>query len=221
MTTNNIETPEALEAVAAAPVTSKKSFLQRTPKWALISVPVLAVALVGYGLKTGTLQEVGTRVSAAITNVAPTMTQAPATQDKLTVAREAFAAGDMNKAIENYRAFVAGNPTDIAARGELGNVYYTVGAQAEAAQSFFEVATMSIEKNELEVAESLMPAISEGNPQLAYQLGDKLFEAHVRVADIRATELNRQFEADRQKFDQQMQQSMLQQNAQQAQPQQG
>jgi thioredoxin-like negative regulator of GroEL len=221
MTTNNIETPEAVEAVAAAPVTSKKSFLQRTSKWALISVPVLAVALVGYGLKTGTLQEMGTRVSAAITKVAPTMAQAPATQDKLTVAREAFAAGDMNKAIESYRAFVAGNPTDIAARGELGNVYYTVGAQAEAAQSFFEVATMSIEKNELEVAESLMPAISEGNPQLAYQLGDKLFEAHVRAADIRAAELNRQFEADKQKFDQQMQQPMQQQNVQQAQPQQG
>lgn len=219
-----MENQTAETPVETAPVTSKKSFLQRTPKWALISVPVLAVALVGYGLKTGTLQEVGTRVSAAITNVAPTMTQASVTQDKLTVAREAFAAGDMNKAIENYRAFVAGNPTDIAARGELGNVYYTVGALAEAAQSFFEVATMSIEKNELEVAESLMPAISEGNPQLAYQLGDKLFEAHVRAADIRAAELNRQFEADKQKFDQQMQQiqqPMLQQNAQQAQPQQG
>jgi alkyl sulfatase BDS1-like metallo-beta-lactamase superfamily hydrolase len=216
-----MENQTAENLVETAPVTNKKSFLQRTPKWALISVPVLAVALVGYGLKTGTLQEVGTRVSAAITNVAPTMTQASVTQDKLTVAREAFAAGDMNKAIESYRAFVAGNPTDIAARGELGNVYYTVGAQAEAAQSFFEVATMSIEKNQLEVAESLMPAISEGNPQLAYQLGDKLFEAHLRASDIRAAELNRQFESEKQKFDLQMQQPMLQQNAQQAQPQQG
>lgn len=196
---------QTVETVEATPVASKKSFLQRTPKWALISVPVLAVALIGYGYKTGALQEIGTQVSTAMTTVAPAMAQS-AGAEKLTAAREAFAAGDMNKAIESYRAFIAANPTDMAARGELGNVFYTVGARAEAAQSFFEVATMAIEKNQLDIAESLMGAVSEGNPMLADQLSEKLFDAHVRASDVRAAELNKQFEADRQKFEEQFKQ---------------
>lgn len=196
--------------VETTAVTTKKSFLQRTPKWALISVPVLAVALIGYGVKTGSLQEIGTKVSAAISTVAPAMAQAAGSQEKLTAAREAFAAGDINKAIESYRAFVASNPTDMAARGELGNVLYTVGARAEAAQSFFEVATMAIEQNQLDIAESLMPAVSEGNPMLADQLSEKLFDAHVRASDVRAAELNKQFEADKQKFEEQLKQDQQQ-----------
>jgi tetratricopeptide (TPR) repeat protein len=203
------QTEATVETVETTPVITKQSFLQRTPKWALISVPVLAVALIGYGFKTGALQEMGSKVSAAITTVAPAMAQSNSAE-KLTAAREAFAAGDVNKAIESYRAFIAGNPTDMAARGELGNVLYTVGARAEAAQSFFEVATMAIEQNQLDIAESLMPAVSEGNPMLADQLSEKLFDAHVRASDVRAAELNKQFEADKQKFEEQLKQDQQQ-----------
>ena len=57
MTTNKIETPEALEAVAAAPAIEPKqsrlaaalAIVQGTPKWVLMAVPAAVIALGGYG----------------------------------------------------------------------------------------------------------------------------------------------------------------------------
>ena len=40
---------------------------------------------------------------------------------------------------------------------------------------------MAIDQNQPEIAEALLPAIIEGNPMLATQLNDKLFEAQVRT----------------------------------------
>lgn len=169
--------------VTATP--QKPTLLQRTPKWALISVPVLAIALLSYGYSSGQLQAATGKASAAIaslttsvsTSVAKATTSVTGSTDQITVARSAFAAGDMNAAIAGYRAHIAANPTDLSAHGELGNVLYTVGALPEAAQAYFDTATMAIEQNHPEVAEALLPAVSEGNPQLANQLSDKLFEA--------------------------------------------
>ena len=84
----------------------------------------------------------------------------------------------MKAAIEGYRAHIAANPADMSAHGELGNVLYTVGALPEAAQAYFDTATMALEQNHPEIAEALLPAVSEGNPQLADQLSDKLFAAY-------------------------------------------
>lgn len=168
------------ESVTATP--QKKTLLQRTPKWALLSVPVIAVALLGYGYSTGHLQEATGKATAAIasltTSVSSSVAKATGSEDKLTVARSAFAAGDMKAAIEGYRAHIAANPADMSAHGELGNVLYTVGALPEAAQAYFDTATMALEQNHPEIAEALLPAVSEGNPQLADQLSDKLFAAY-------------------------------------------
>ncbi len=168
------------ENVTAPP--QKKTLLQRTPKWALISVPVLAVALLSYGYSTGYLQEATGKATAAVasltTSVSSSVAKATGSEDKLTVARSAFAAGDMKAAIEGYRAHIAANPTDMSAHGELGNVLYTVGALPEAAQAYFDTASMALEQNHPEIAEALLPAVSEGNPQLADQLSDKLFAAY-------------------------------------------
>jgi cytochrome c-type biogenesis protein CcmH/NrfG len=87
----------------------------------------------------------------------------------------------MKASIEGYRAFIAANPKDISAHGELGNVLYTAGAFPEASQAYFEAASLAIEQNQIEVAEALVPAVIEGNPMLAHELTGKLFDHQVRT----------------------------------------
>ncbi|HBZ57313.1 MAG TPA: hypothetical protein DEO88_18070 [Syntrophobacteraceae bacterium] len=186
----------------SAPVAKK-----RTSKWVVVGAPVLAVALLAYGYHAGYLQKITGKTTAAVTAYLPGADKPAGTQVKLTLAREAFAAGNINAAIDAYHAFINDNPGDITAHGELGNVYYSAGATVEAARVYFEAASLAIEKGDLDTAEALMPVISEGSPMLANQLSDKLFSAHAKAADQRTAELDRQFEADKQKFDQQMQQS--------------
>ena len=183
------ETIETIEPVAATPAAEpkfepkrKKSLWKRTPKWVVISVPLLAIALFAY--QGGYLKNVGGKASETIAKLTPSFgTAAPAQKagDKLAAARDAFAAGDINAAVAGYRELIAANPNDIAARGELGNVLYTVGAFSEASQAYFEAASLAIEQNQIEVAEALFPAIIEGNPMLASALNDKLFDAQVRA----------------------------------------
>ena len=183
------ETIETIEPVAATPAAEpkfepkrKKSLLKRTPKWVVISVPLLAIALFAY--QGGYLKNVGGKASETIAKLTPSFgTAAPAQKvgDKLAAARDAFAAGDINAAVVGYRELIAAKPNDIAARGELGNVLYTVGAFSEASQAYFEAASLAIEQNQIEVAEALFSAIIEGNPMLASDLNDKLFDAQVRT----------------------------------------
>jgi cytochrome c-type biogenesis protein CcmH/NrfG len=158
---------------------------KRTSKWLMIGVPVAVIAAFAYGYNTGYLQQAAGYVQQAAGKASTTIASyvpgsklhTSSVKDQLVGAREAFAAGDMKAAIEGYQAVIARNPGDMAARGELGNVYYAVGATNEAAQAYFETAKLAIEQNQLEVAEALMPVVSEGNPMLADQLMDKLFEA--------------------------------------------
>lgn len=180
---NQTENTATVDSAATAqPSTPQKTFLQRTSKWALLSVPVVAVALLGYGYSTGYLQQVSNQASAAIAAYVPGAAQAAAgTEESLNVARTAFASGDMNAAIAGYRAHIAANPADMSAHGELGNVLYTVGALDEAAQAYFDTANLALEQSQPEIAEALLPAVSEGNPLLANQLHDKLFEAQMRA----------------------------------------
>jgi hypothetical protein len=183
-TTENVE---FVASEATAPTVEPKktrfasavAFVQRTPKWAMITVPVLAIALLAYN--GGYLQKAGSKASEVIAAMTPSLGTPVSAEDKLTVARSAFAAGDIKGSIDGYRAFIAANPTDISARGELGNVLYTVGAINEASQAFFETANLAIEQNQIEVAEALLPAVSEGNPMLANELNDKLFDHQVRT----------------------------------------
>lgn len=183
---------DGAETVTATPANeqepSRSSSVQRTSKWLTLGIPVLVVALIGYGYSTGHLQQAASKASASIASIAPGMA---GSKDHLTAAREAFAAGEMNAAIAGYRALIASKPDDMSASGELGNVYYANGQTAEAAQSYFETANLAIEKNQLEVAEALLPVVSEGNPQLADKLNDKLndaFDAQMRTEMSRPQE---------------------------------
>ena len=164
---------------------------KRTSKWLKIGVPVAVIAAFAYGYNTGYLQQAAGYVQQAAGKASTTIASyvpgsklhtSSSTKDSLVAAREAFAAGDMKAAIETYQAVIAKNPGDMAARGELGNVYYAVGATNEAAQAYFETAKLAIEQNQLEVAEALMPVVSEGNPMLADQLMDTLFDVQMRTS---------------------------------------
>ncbi len=162
---------------------------QRTSKWVLVGVPVLAIALLAYGYHAGYLQQASSQATSFVSSLthekspAPVAAKSPGDPAKITAAREAFAAGNVQSAIDSYLSQIASNPEDIGARGELGNVYYTIGAFPEAAQTFFTAASLAIEKNQLDVADALLPAISEGNPMLAHQLSDKLFDAQNKAFD--------------------------------------
>jgi len=177
------QTPEKVEPTAAAPVaTAKKTRMSnRTKNRVMFGVALAAVALLAYN--GGYLQKAGTKAKEAIAAITPASfgfgTTAKA-EDKLAAARSAFAAGDVNAAVEGYRAYIAANPKSIPAHGELGNVLYTVGAVSEASQAYFEAASLAVEQNQIEVAEALVPAVVEGNPMLANALIDKLFDHQVR-----------------------------------------
>jgi hypothetical protein len=102
-------------------------------------------------------------------------------EEALGVARGAYAAGDINGAVEGYRAYIASNPDSVAAHGELGNIFYGMGMTSVAAQAYFTAASIAIEQDQVNVAESLLPAVIEGNPMLASLLNDRLFEAQIRT----------------------------------------
>jgi len=176
------QTPEKVEPVAATPVApAKKRMTNRTKN--RIMFGVVLVAAVAFAYNGGYLQKAGTKAKEALAAVSPAsfgFGTAAKAEDKLAVARGAFAAGDINAAIEGYRAYIAANPKSIPAHGELGNVLYTVGDASAASQEYFEAASLAVEQNQIEVAEALVPAVIEGNPMLADALIGKLFDHQVR-----------------------------------------
>jgi tetratricopeptide (TPR) repeat protein len=154
---------------------AKTSSWKRSVMYAIVGAAAL-FALAIYAQNHGWLQQATTKASELIATTSHTAAKPVSVEESLVKARETYAAGDVNATIEAYRAIIAKHPEDMAARGELGNVFYAMGNIPEATQLYSEVATIAIEKKQLEIAETLLPVISEGNPVLANQLSDKLFE---------------------------------------------
>lgn len=186
-----VQTPAA---DATAPV-AKKSLLKRIPKWAIYGTgAVVLAAVLGFGYtqhwfkfaKLGPAEKANEVVSA----VAPAPEAAPAAQTAVTAeevlakARQAFATGDVQGAINGYRELLAKNPNDLGAMGELGNVFYTTGWIPQATQTFFETANLAIAQNRPDVAEALLPVIIESNPMLAGELQDRLFDVQMQQESL-------------------------------------
>ena len=177
--------------VEATPVEGKKSLLKRIPKWAVYSVGAVVVAgVLGFGYTqnwfkfakltptTQTTEIVGSVAPAPAVSAAPA---APAaSEDLLAKARQAFAMGDVQGAINGYRELLAKNPNDLAAMGELGNVFYTTGWIPQATQTYFDTANLAIAQNRTDLAEALLPVILHTNPVLAGELQNRLFDAEMR-----------------------------------------
>lgn len=146
------------------------------------SIKVLAASVAIMASSLAVAADAAATAKTASASTPSTVASTKKVNDKLLVkARNAFAAGNVQAAIKNYRSFIATNPSSIDAHGELGNVFYAVGARQEAAQAYFQAASLAIAQNRLELAEELMPVVIEGNPMLADQLDDKLIGAQAKT----------------------------------------
>lgn len=166
--------------VSTSAVATKKSSWKTSALYAILAALFL-LALAAYGHGQGWFKLTGDKAGDLISSTFPSMAKNIGVEDGMTKARAAFANGDINGALEGYRQIIAKSPEDMAARGELGNVLYAVGMVTEAAQAYFDTASLAIDKQQPEIAEALLPAIIEGNPMLATQLNNKLFEAQMRT----------------------------------------
>jgi hypothetical protein len=90
-------------------------------------------------------------------------------------ARRAFTQGDLHGSLNAYWEYIARNPGDINARGELGNVYLLNGNVREAAQTYYELSKMLIDQNQPDLVPDLLPVIAMVNPDQADELMDMLF----------------------------------------------
>jgi len=177
--------PQVATEGVQTPLVERKSLLKRIPKWVMYALPALILAVV---LVLGYRQHwfsAGTeRVKEILSAVMPaTATATTSEQDTLTQARQAFATGNVKGAVDGYRELLAKNPNDIDALGELGNVLYTTGWIAEATQTYFDAANKALDQNKPEVAEALLPVIIRGNPMLASQLQNRMFELQSQQLD--------------------------------------
>lgn len=99
-------------------------------------------------------------------NAAPAVT--------IETARRAFAQGDLHNSLNAYWEYIARNPGDIDARGELGNVYLLNGNVQDAAQTYYELSKMLIDQNQPDLVPALLPVIAMVNPEQAEELMDMM-----------------------------------------------
>jgi hypothetical protein len=111
-----IGSPEPTSVTPKAPARKKNLII------ALVSLAVIGLG--AYGYTAGWHKQASTKASSLLA------TKSVGGEESLSKARTAFSSGDINAAIEAYKAAIAASPSDIAARGELGNVYYTAGMMA-------------------------------------------------------------------------------------------
>lgn len=95
----------------------------------------------------------------------------------LAAARQAFANGEVKQAIAGYKAYLAANPADADAHGELGNVYYYNGELGEASQAYYSAALYLLAEGRANDANALVPAIRIGAPALATDLQSRIATA--------------------------------------------
>jgi tetratricopeptide (TPR) repeat protein len=94
--------------------------------------------------------------------------------EKIAGAREAFAHGDMERAITSYNDYIKNNAKNADVRGELGNVYYLTGRPNEAAEAYYDAAQLLLNEHDFERVASLIPIIAETQPMMANELSQKL-----------------------------------------------
>ena len=108
---------------------------------------------------------------------APPQTAKPGssrTNSDIAQARQAVTERNYKVAIKAYERFLQQNPGNIDGWGELGNVQLLAGQQQHSAQSYYEAATRLIDQGRIGEVYSLMPIISQNEPQLASILQQKM-----------------------------------------------
>jgi len=112
----------------------------------------------------------------ASTVAVPSVPPAPP-PPSLDVARAAAARGDVSAAVQAYEALIAERPSDVALRGELGNVYWSTGRLQDAARAYHAAATALLATGRADDARRLEPIVRKGDVALADDLVRRLAEA--------------------------------------------
>ncbi len=118
---------------------------------------------------------------AVAVNAAPAVT--------IDIARRAFTQGDLHGSLNAYWEYIARNPGDIDARGELGNVYLLSGNVREAAQTYYELSKMLIDQNQMDFVPALLPVIAMVNPDQADELMDMMFRFQQKIHENQPVQL--------------------------------
>ena len=74
-------------------------------------------------------------------------------------AREEFHRGNIDVSIRNYKEVIATSTDNFDAYGELGNVYLSRGSEKEAADAYFEAASILVRTGQIDRARSLLPML--------------------------------------------------------------
>jgi tetratricopeptide (TPR) repeat protein len=105
---------------------------------------------------------------------APQPSAEPSPVDLLRAAREAFERGEVNESIALYRQQLARDPSDIDARGELGNVLSGAGRLKEAAEAYYEAALRLSRAGQGARAQALAAVVRRHDAALADRLAAEL-----------------------------------------------
>ncbi len=110
----------------------------------------------------------------AIKNAVTNSAGQNSSMEKIASAREAFAQGNMERAIADYNSYIKKNARNADVRGELGNAYYLTGRANEAADAYYDAAQLLLKEYDFERVAALIPIIAETKPMMADELSQKL-----------------------------------------------
>lgn len=89
-------------------------------------------------------------------------------------AREEYHRGNIDQSISHYRQVIANSENNYDAYGELGNVYLSRGKYREAADAYFQAASILAQQGQSRRAMSLLPMLERLDRSRAEELNQLL-----------------------------------------------
>ena len=108
-----------------------------------------------------------TVAEAAATPASAPVATAPTATDLLRAAREAYWSNEYDRAIEFYQALIQQEPNNLAAQGELANVYWKQGNMQQASELFSQLAPKLAAQGRQQEALNMKLYVEMANPALA------------------------------------------------------
>jgi tetratricopeptide (TPR) repeat protein len=134
---------------------------------------VHAIDRAGAGLGQANTAAAPVAVAEIAQNHNPTVTAqqaapaAPTAEDLLRAAREAYWSNEYDRAIEFYQALIQQEPNNLAAQGELANVYWWQGNTQKASELFSQLAPKLAAQGRQQEALNMRLYVEMVNPALA------------------------------------------------------
>ncbi len=154
--------------------------LSKVATWIVWSALALFIVFLVYRNNSNIKPAADHAVSRVKSVISHVISDGDASEQSLNQARDAYAKGNIEAAMNAYQAYTRHNSDNADARGELGNVYYSAGRLPEAAQSYYDAANLLIEQKQMDKASALIPTIGQINTALASELTAKIAQAEAR-----------------------------------------